>query len=148
MLTPADFDTAVLHESAADAEATWQWGPYFTPQEFACRGTGKVLVVPRHMNMVFALREMVGFGMTSNSSYRDPDYDASVGGAGVHPFGIADDWRVSGARAHALLLGAFKLGFTGIGIRQKGPHEKRFIHLDNLNPSITDKHPRPWVWSY
>ena len=37
------------------------------------------------------------------------------------------------------------MGMTGIGIKQHGPHNKRFIHLDNLDNST---HPRPTIWSY
>jgi zinc D-Ala-D-Ala carboxypeptidase len=36
---------------------------------------------------------------------------------------------------------AFKLGFTGIGVQQKG--SGRFIHLDTMEGGT-----RPTVWSY
>jgi hypothetical protein len=35
---------------------------------------------------------------------------------------------------------------TGIGVAQRGPHDKRFIHLDDLKNS--EQNPRPWIWSY
>jgi len=37
-------------------------------------------------------------------------------------------------------------GFTGIGVAQRGPHNKRFIHIDNIVNSDTS--PRPTIWSY
>jgi hypothetical protein len=38
------------------------------------------------------------------------------------------------------------LGFTGIGIKQKGPGLSRFVHLDMILPA--GRHPRPRLWSY
>ena len=37
------------------------------------------------------------------------------------------------------------MGMTGIGVAQRGPIERRFIHLDDMSG---EDHPRPWVWSY
>ena len=47
---------------------------------------------------------------------------------------------------YRLIRIAIEAGMTGIGISQRGPHEKRFIHLDDMDNS--GEHPRPWVWSY
>lgn len=60
---------------------------------------------------------------------------------GAHTSGCAADIAVDGNDAYELLRLAFQMGFTGIGVQQKG--SGRFIHLDVLkNP------PRPNVWSY
>ena len=41
---------------------------------------------------------------------------------------------------------ALLLGFTGIGIRQRGDNGRRYVHIDDLDqaPGI----PRPLIWSY
>jgi hypothetical protein len=53
---------------------------------------------------------------------------------------------VSGKDAYELMSLAMEKGFSGIGVSQRGPHEKRFLHLDTMEDSGT--HLRPWVWSY
>jgi uncharacterized protein YcbK (DUF882 family) len=60
---------------------------------------------------------------------------------GAHSSGCACDVGVEGQDAYQLLKLAFELGFTGIGVQQKG--SSRFIHLDTL-----EQPPRPNVWSY
>lgn len=58
--------------------------------------------------------------------------------------GRACDVVVSGQDAFALVDMAITLGFTGIGIQQKGTG--RFIHLDDLREE--DGFLRPTIWSY
>tara|TARA_R100000808_G_C2122239_1_gene133279 strand:- start:242 stop:565 length:324 start_codon:yes stop_codon:yes gene_type:complete len=55
----------------------------------------------------------------------------------------ASDILIAGADALRLIDIARKHGVSGVGISQRGPHNKRFIHID----TITD-HPRPTMWSY
>jgi hypothetical protein len=56
----------------------------------------------------------------------------------MHSTGLACDVGVQGADAHEILRLAMHLGFTGIGVQQKGAG--RFIHLDLRQA--------PTVWSY
>jgi hypothetical protein len=58
----------------------------------------------------------------------------------------AVDVAVSGNLAYDLIRMAMLHGFTGIGVAQRGPHNKRFIHIDNIINSDTS--PRPTIWSY
>lgn len=59
-----------------------------------------------------------------------------------HPLCPWPDFQWS-ERVYQSLNEAIQLGgFTGIGLHQTGPHERRFIHLD-----IAKMSPRPWVWS-
>ena len=46
--------------------------------------------------------------------------------------------------AYNLLKIAFTVGFTGIGVNQKGG--ARFLHLDTIDNS--PNRPRPTIWSY
>jgi hypothetical protein len=61
---------------------------------------------------------------------------------------MAVDIGVYGDRAHAVIGEAYALGFTGIGVRQHGPTDRRFIHLDTLTPEVAERFPRPTIWSY
>lgn len=99
------------------------------------------------MDKVEALRVAVGFPMRVTSAARCPAHNARVSGTGrtgPHTTGRAIDLGVSHGQAHAVLSKALEMGFTGIGVQQKGGG--RFIHLDDL-PNAPGQ-PRPTVWSY
>ena len=131
----------------------WQDIKHFKPAEFACRcgdcgSTGNEM----NMNFIYALnhlRERQGSPMIITSGYRCPAYNrriSSTGFDGPHTTGRAADIGVSGERAFHLIQQCCLGGWMrGIGINQKGPHEKRFIHLDDLEGP---GHPRPRVWTY
>ena len=51
----------------------------------------------------------------------------------AHLSGRAVDIAISGDKAHRLVRMALLLGFTGIGVRQRGDHRRRFVHLDDLD---------------
>ena len=59
---------------------------------------------------------------------------------GVHTLGQASDVLISGERAMLLFEKARQIGFSGIGLSQRGPHQDRFVHLDTK--------PRKALWSY
>ncbi len=133
---------------------TWDTIENFKAPEFACRcdecnSTGYEM----NMNFILALdylRQQLGSPMIITSGYRCPEYNdriASTGRDGPHTTGRAADIGISGERAFHLVQQCFNLDIwmTGIGINQKGPYEKRFIHLDDLDG--TD-HPRPRIWTY
>ena len=120
----------------------WAW-PNFRPFELRHRFDGRVYIVKSFLDKIQELRNRVGFGLEVNSYYRSPDYDTAIGGAGTHPTGRAIDFRVAGTKAWHLQHKAAEMGFTGIGINQKGPWDKRFIHLDDLTTGN-----RPRIWSY
>jgi len=98
------------------------------------------------MDKIEHLRLDARFPFIVTSAYRCPDYNdriSSTGRDGPHTTGRAIDIRISGKKAWALLDVASFYKMTGIGISQKGDHNSRFIHLDNLTGDT-----RPWVWSY
>jgi len=102
------------------------------------------------MEKVETLRVVYDKPMKVNSAARCPAYNekvSSTGRTGPHTTGHAIDIGVSGSDAHFLLRIAMKYGnFTGVGVSQKGPHEKRFLHFDDLTANVGQ--PRPWIWSY
>ena len=59
---------------------------------------------------------------------------------GVHTLGKASDILTYGERAMLLFEKARQIGFSGIGLSQRGPHQDRFVHLDTK--------PRKALWSY
>jgi zinc D-Ala-D-Ala carboxypeptidase len=120
---------------------------YFKKEEFSCKCCGAYKMDAEFIELLTTAREECGFPFIIASGYRCSKHNAAVSTTGLdgpHTTGKAADIRVSGARAHKLVRIALNLGFTGIGVSQKGPHEKRFIHLDTLQPP----NPRPNIWTY
>jgi uncharacterized protein YcbK (DUF882 family) len=117
--------------------------PNFADAELACKCGCGMLPDQDFMDKVEQLRTTLGFPLPVTSAARCPAHNAAVsatGRAGPHTTGRAIDIGVRGDRAVALIKAALNLGFTGIGIAQKG--NSRFIHLDDLQEG------RPTIWSY
>lgn len=125
----------------------WPWSN-FTPQEMACRGTGRLMIDREFMDRLQVLRDLLGFPLPVTSGYRTPDYNAqasTTGRTGPHTTGRAADITIYGEHGFMLLTRIKMLGFTGIGSKQHGPHALRFIHLDDLPDGDC---PRPTIWTY
>lgn len=121
---------------------------FFSRDELACRHCGRMEMAPGFMAKVEAFRRAAGFPFVVTSAYRCPEHNAKVSGTGptgAHTTGRAIDIAVSGERAYWIIANANRYGFTGVGVKQHGPHGKRFLHLDDLN---APDYPRPSVWSY
>lgn len=120
---------------------------HFQREEFDCACCRENFIEESFVDLLDELREMVGFPLIVTSGYRCAQHNArvsSTGRHGPHTTGEAVDLAVDRVRAYAVLAAALQMGFTGIGIKQRG--EGRFIHLDML-----DNEPgrlRPTVWSY
>src|ERR1043166_8388810 len=114
--------------------AAWVW-PHFAIREWASKGDGKVVVETEFMDRLERLRAAYGKPMILNSGYRSPEHNVQVaetGPNGPHTTGRAGGVRVSGPDAVHLLQLALGLGFTGIGVQQKGALDSRYLHLDDL----------------
>lgn len=95
------------------------------------------------------LCEELSFTPKINSGFRCKKHNGEVsttGDSGPHPTGRAVDISISGGQALNLVNRAVLCGFTGIGLKQHGPHAGRYVHLDDL--VATPKGPRPWIWTY
>jgi zinc D-Ala-D-Ala carboxypeptidase len=127
------------------AKNNWE---FFSHTELACRGTGECAMDADFMDKLVALRKAYDKPMILTSAYRSPEHNANIGGAknSPHIYGKAVDVLCYGTDAYNLITNAIGLGFTGIGISQKGDILKRFIHIDTMERS--DVHIRPTVWSY
>jgi zinc D-Ala-D-Ala carboxypeptidase len=124
----------------------WNDYPNFKREEFSCRHTGENDMQPEFMEKLQLLRTLYGKPMRITSGYRSIKHpvEASKRAGGTHTTGRACDVAVEGSDALLLVKLALQVGFTGIGVQQKG--SGRFIHLDD----VTDKHffSRPMIWSY
>ena len=126
----------------------WSSVRYFHQSEFACKcGCGVEGIQPGLVYKIDELRHQFGKPLIITSGYRCPLHNrnvSSTGESGPHTTGLAADVGVSGRDAVAVLKLALGLGFTGIGVQQKGGG--RFLHLDLIPDSFAAR--RPWLWSY
>jgi zinc D-Ala-D-Ala carboxypeptidase len=111
--------------------AQWRWAS-FSPEEIACRGTGKLLVNEPAMDRLHALRDKLSKPLIVNSAYRSPGHNKRVGGApkSQNLLGIAFDVRMDNHAPHAFERAARECGFSGFG------HYPRsgFMHIDTGAP--------------
>ena len=126
--------------------------PNFSYRELVCSQSGINKMCEDTMDRLQEVRTAYGRGLTISSGYRDVTHSIEAakiekhGRAGAHSTGRAVDLAVRGADAVHLLSLALDAGFTGIGVKQAG--EKRFIHLDDIQPEDDFHASRPWIWSY
>ncbi|WP_444905057.1 D-Ala-D-Ala carboxypeptidase family metallohydrolase [Microbulbifer sp. CnH-101-E] len=120
---------------------------HFKESELACRCCGKNHFKDETLKRLIRVRERSGKPMVINSGYRCPAHNKRLNATMTHATGQAVDISVAVGRAHELMKVALEEGFSGIGVKQKGPIKKRFIHLDDLD-SIPGERARPTVWSY
>ena len=117
--------------------------PHFSAIELSCRCCKVHQMNNDFMKMVEAIRIVYNSPLFVTSAYRCSKHNkkvSSTGADGPHTTGRAIDIAVDRENAVRFLNAALFLGFTGIGINQKG--NSRFIHLDNLEAN------RPTIWSY
>lgn len=117
---------------------------YFKTEEFACKCCGISVMNTEFLEKLDELRHRYGKPLVVSSGYRCPKHNKKVsdtGANGPHTTGKAADLAVNREEAYNVLKIAFELGFTGIGVAQKGTG--RFIHLDTITGAG-----RPTVWSY
>jgi zinc D-Ala-D-Ala carboxypeptidase len=117
---------------------------HFKIEEFECHcGCGRADMDEDFLASIDALREEAGFPFVITSGFRCKEHNDDISGAkgSQHLFGKAADIALSGSRAYVVMAIAKKHNFNGIGIAQKGPHNKRFIHLDTRDGPLG-------LWSY
>lgn len=131
-------------------ETNWTLIEYFTEDEMRCKcGCGLCCMDHDFMMILDWIRRNCGFPLLIKSGYRCHAHDKAIGGAGVHPMGVASDFGVYGKLADRVLELAYRKGsgITGKGIHQTGPYIGTIIHLDSMLLN-SDIHPRPWLWTY
>ncbi|WP_282129268.1 D-Ala-D-Ala carboxypeptidase family metallohydrolase [Roseobacter litoralis] len=105
----------------------WKWSN-FSPEEIACRGTGKIGFDPLTMTRLQRLREILGAPIILNSAFRSPEHNQAVGGASgsQHLKGIAFDVSMANHDPVRFEAAAREVGFTGFGFYRRN----NFIHID------------------
>ena len=116
----------------------------FNEGELACSCCGEQnpnIEFVELMDMVQELRDIVGFPLPVSSAYRCESHpiERAKKKPGQHNI-AAIDLAVGYGQAHTVLKAAMLMGFTGVGINQKG--NGRFIHLDLRDPDLAT------VWTY
>ncbi len=124
---------------------SWE-SPYFTSEEMACSHTGLEKMDDQFMDMLTELRVAYAKPLRVTSAYRDVTHpiEARKSKGGAHTTGKAVDLGVDRGDAYQVLKLALEIGFTGIGVAQKG--DGRFIHLDICTDA--EGFVRPTIWSY
>jgi len=128
----------------------WRYFSYESDRMLACPCCGKRGMDSGFMRRLDDLRHAFGSPMRVTSGYRCPQYNSELSSTGIdgpHTTGKAVDIQMTGAGLFDLLGLLEDHGFTGVGLKQKGAHSGRFIHLDTLSNDETTG-PRPWVWTY
>ena len=143
------------------SEANWdkeRW-PNFSVKELRCSHTGEGWLDPVALDRLQGLRNKVG-PRTITSAYRAPPHPIEAKKKdpdgnprpGAHSTGKAFDVHCSGQKALAVVTAALAddegLAFTGLGVKQSGSRDKRFIHLDCIEAEDNFHVPRPTIWSY
>ena len=120
--------------------------PNFSKSEMACRcGCGIFEMDDEFVRMLQELRNQMNGPFHVTSARRCVTHNHEVSTAknkknGVYTLGQASNILISGERAMLLFEKARQIGFSGIGLSQRGPHRDRFVHLDTK--------PRNALWSY
>jgi lysozyme len=116
-----------VYATAADYPWNTQRWPDFKPEEFDCKGTGRIALDPLTLDKLQQLRTTIGKPFYIVSGYRSPEHNRAVGGAprSKHMEGIAFDIDTTrGINQERLKAEAERLGFNGIGTYGN------FIHID------------------
>lgn len=126
-------------------KSNWE---FFSLDELKCKASGECFMEEAFMKKLVQLRKQYGKPILLSSAYRSKEHNAAIGGApqSPHIYGKAVDILVYGTDAYRIVQLALQLGFTGIGVSQKGDPAKRFIHLDTMESSSSIL--RPTIWSY
>lgn len=124
---------------------------FFEPMEFVCRCVecgGKDAIDLEFVKILDDIRSLYDRPMIVTSGYRCELHpiEKAKRAPGPHNTGRAADFAVFGEDAFDLIEIALSRNIQGIGIKQHGDIDGRFIHLDMCNAE--SNRPRPWIWSY
>jgi len=119
---------------------------YFSDKELSCKHCGEFKFNKNTRSRLNKLREQCGEPIIINSGYRCEEYNKQQGYTQTHATGQAVDIKCTHALAVKIIRVAYTLGFSGVGIKQKGNINSRYIHLDDLEKAKA--RPRPHIWSY
>lgn len=107
----------------------WRW-KNFSPVELASNGDGSLLIVPKALDCLQYVRDRGRKALIINSAYRDPIYNAKIGGAPLsrHKYGDAFDISLRNQDLDELYGLCKEAGFRGFGFYNT------FLHVDLGKP--------------
>ena len=129
---------------------------HFKLEEFACSSSGEVRMDEQLLQALEDIRERLGEPMIITSGYRSDQHpitqakiDKGAKHGGAHNLGYAADVGCAGPTAMKILALAIENpAVTGDGVKQRGPWNSRFIHLDAVPHDNNFGLTRPALWSY
>lgn len=126
----ASSDTVRTYSRSADGDT--YLSKNFKVREFACNdGSDKILIDLELVAILQNIRDHFGAPITITSAYRNPTYNAQIGGASnsYHTKGMAADISVSGVSPNEVAKYAETIGVRGIG-RYSTSYDGYFVHVD------------------
>jgi uncharacterized protein YcbK (DUF882 family) len=120
---------------------------FFSEDELRCKGTDELDMDEEFMKKLIALRKQLNQYFKIISGYRHMAYNDILGKNrdSPHLLGKAVDIACHGRKAYNIIRIGIEHGFTGIGVKQHGEKEDRFVHLDTMS---NGERSRPMFWSY
>jgi uncharacterized protein YcbK (DUF882 family) len=104
--------------------------PHFSRKELACRCCGRLIVDPRLIEALEALRQLGGVSIVIHAGYRCPAHNREVGGVpnSEHTRGLAADIHIPGLSLQQMYAMASEVPqFAQGGI---GAYDTNFLHVD------------------
>ncbi len=103
----------------------WRWES-FKPHQIASKGDGSIVIVPKALDKLQALFDLIQKPIIINDAYRDRLHNARVGGepTSLHKMGEAFDLSTRNIDRTELYNAAMQVGFTGFGLY------RNFMHYD------------------
>ena len=156
--------TARAHETADVILRKYKLAKYFDFHEVRCRHCHKLPGVDVMVGDPFKalarladdIREELQRELVVSSWYRCPAHplESIKDRPGAHTYGLAMDMLMMGSEPlRALEIIQSHKGDLiecryGVGLRQHGPHNRRFMHVDIAGNFMRWRTIRPWIWSY
>jgi len=129
---------------------------FFKREEFACSSSGEALMDANFLQALEQIREALGEQMVITSGYRSDQHpitkakiEEGAPHGGAHHLGLAADVHCAGPKAMKIIaLAVDNSAIHGIGVKQNGAWNSRFIHLDSVPFENNFGLNRPAIWSY
>ncbi len=127
-----------------DGRPAGRCSEFFSFSEFASKGNSWIRVHPRLLNRLDAYRREVG-PVRIISGYRDPDHNASVGGARSSQHVLATACDIEGKLTIAQMI---PYGFSGCGIAPSGMVVHVDVRAEGPNNTTGGEPGDPTIWYY
>ena len=129
---------------------------YFRREEFVCPVAGEAHMNEQLLQALGEIREALDEPMVIMSGYLSDQHpitqakiDRGAKHGGPHALGYAVDVSCAGPQAIRIIeLAIQNLAVTGIGVKQNGAWNSRFVHIDAVPTDNNLGLPRPAIWSY